>query len=82
MRPIDVDQDRRHVDSFYLDCHHDERDGADESQTETDRMHHAIGDDLSAVVMPADLARTFAWKVHELRNSIIFFTLMPSYTAT
>jgi hypothetical protein len=27
-----------------------------------------IGDDLSAVVMPADLPRTFAWKVHELRQ--------------
>src|SRR5262249_35138298 len=64
----DVDQDRRHVDSFYLDCRHDERDGADEPQTDADRMHHATGDDLSAVVVPADLPRTFAWRVHELQQ--------------
>jgi hypothetical protein len=35
-------------------------------------MHDTIGDDLSAVVMPADLPRTssneIAWKVHDLRR--------------
>src|SRR5262249_9663202 len=71
----DLDQDRRHVDSFYLDCHHDYRDGANETQTDADRMHDTIGDDLSAVVMPADLSRTsvghsneIAWKIHDLKQ--------------
>src|SRR5215470_12860914 len=38
-------------------------------------MHDTIGDDLSAVVMPADLPRTsvghsneLAWRVHDLRQ--------------
>src|SRR5262249_53600397 len=63
------------VDSFYLDCHHDDRDGADEPQTDADRMHDAIGDDLSAVVIPTDLPRTsvrhsneLVWRVHDLRQ--------------
>jgi hypothetical protein len=53
----DVDQDWRDFDAFDPDCDHDDRDGADEPQTDADRMHGAIGDDFSAVVVPADLPR-------------------------
>jgi hypothetical protein len=65
----DVDQDRRDVDPFHLDRHRDDRNGADEAQANADRMHDAVGDDFSAVVMPANLPRTcvggrLAWKIH------------------
>jgi hypothetical protein len=53
-----VDQDRRDFDAFYVDCDHDDR-HADEPETDADRMHDAIGDDLSAIVIPADLPRTY-----------------------
>jgi hypothetical protein len=29
---------------FYLDCHHDHRDGADETQTDADRMSRPVLD--------------------------------------
>ena len=45
------------ADAFYVDCDHDDR-PADEFQTDADRMHDAIGDDFSAIVIPADLPRT------------------------
>src|SRR5215831_18919013 len=84
----DVDQNRRQVDSFYLDCHHDDCDGADKPQTDADRMHDAIGYDLSAVVIPADLPGTsvghsneLADRVHELQQLDNLVSLStPSYT--
>ena len=54
----DVDQDRRDFNAFDPDCDHDDRDGADEPQTDAYRMHGAVGDDFSAVVIPVDLPRT------------------------
>ena len=53
-----VDQNRRDFDAFYVDCDHDDR-HADEPQTDADRMYDAIGDDFSAIVIPADLPRTY-----------------------
>jgi hypothetical protein len=53
-----VDPTRRDFDAFYVDCDHDDR-HADEPQTDADRMHDAIGDDFSAIVIPADLPRTY-----------------------
>src|SRR5437867_747952 len=41
----------------YVDCDHDDRHA--EPQTDADRMHDAIGDDFSAIVIPADLPRTY-----------------------
>jgi hypothetical protein len=54
-----VDQNRRDFDALYVDGDHDDRHGADESQTDADRMYDAIGDDFSAIVIPADLPRTY-----------------------
>src|SRR5205807_6646552 len=53
-----VDQNRRDFDAFYVDCDPDDL-HADEPQTDADRMHDAIGDDFSAIVIPADLPRTY-----------------------
>src|SRR5215467_10449801 len=53
-----VGQNRRHFDAFYVDCDQDDR-HADEPRTDADRMHDAIGDDFSAIVIPADLPRTY-----------------------
>ena len=49
-----------------LDCDYDDRDGADEPQTDADRMQGAIGDDFSAVVVPADLPRISAGRSKDL----------------
>src|SRR4029450_921147 len=86
----DVDHDRRDFNAFDPDGDHDDRDGADEPQTDADRMYDAIGDDFSAVVVPTDLPRIsvgrtkdLAGRIHDLRSSIILFTLStPSYTRT
>src|SRR5262249_38828039 len=51
-----VNHDRRDLDAFRSDRHHDDRDGADQSQGDAGGVHDAVGDDLDAVVGPADLA--------------------------
>jgi hypothetical protein len=51
-----VDQNPHDFDALY--CDHDDR-HADEPQTDAYRMHDAIGDDFSAIVIPADLPRTY-----------------------
>ena len=53
-----VDQNRRDFDAFYVDCDPDDL-HADEPQADADRMHDAIGDDFSAIVIPTDLPRTY-----------------------
>jgi hypothetical protein len=53
-----IRQNRRDFDAFYIDCDHDDR-HADEPRTDADRMHDAIGDDFSAIVIPADLPWTY-----------------------
>jgi hypothetical protein len=35
----DVDHDRRDIDPFHLDRNDDDRDGADEAQTDADRVY-------------------------------------------
>jgi hypothetical protein len=74
-----VGQNRRDADAFYVDCDHDDR-HADEFQTDADRMHDAIGDDFSAIVIPADLPRSYGEDVARevvmtYGNSMILFTL-------
>src|SRR5262249_23056092 len=54
----DVDQNGSYVDAVQLRRNRDDRHCAHEPKTDPDRVHDAICDDFSAVVLPADLART------------------------
>jgi hypothetical protein len=43
---------------LHLERDNDDCDGADQAQDDSDDVHDAIGNDFSAVVIPADLPRT------------------------
>jgi hypothetical protein len=67
-----VDQNRRDFDAFYVDCDPDDL-HADGPQTDADRMHDAIGDDFSAIVITADLVHALDAILHrDLKDWMLY----------